>query len=67
MSDLSSLSGEERKLDFGAVRSVDDPACVKTALDDMILLLIWLEDSMTRFVRWRWTASQSDVVSRAAG
>src|SRR6202048_2043557 len=25
MSDLSPLSGEERKLDFGAVRSVDDP------------------------------------------
>jgi hypothetical protein len=24
MSDLSPLSGEERKLDFGAVRSVDD-------------------------------------------
>jgi len=25
MSDLSPLSGVERKLDFGAVRSVDDP------------------------------------------
>jgi hypothetical protein len=25
MSDLSPLSGEERKLDFGTVRSVDDP------------------------------------------
>ena len=25
MSDLSPLSGEERKLDFGAVRSVGDP------------------------------------------
>jgi hypothetical protein len=25
MSDLSPLSGEERKLDFGAVRSVDGP------------------------------------------
>ena len=32
MSDLSSLSGEERKSNFGAVRSVDDPdqtsACI---------------------------------------
>ena len=27
MSDLSPLSGEERKLDFGAVRSVDEPKC----------------------------------------
>jgi hypothetical protein len=26
MSDLSPLSGVERKLDFGAVRSVDDPS-----------------------------------------
>jgi hypothetical protein len=25
MSELSPLSGEERKLDFGAVRSVEDP------------------------------------------
>jgi hypothetical protein len=25
MSDLSPLSGEERKLNFGAARSVDDP------------------------------------------
>ena len=25
MSDLSPLSGEERKLDFGAVKSVDEP------------------------------------------
>ena len=30
MSDLSPLSGDERTLDFGAVRSVDDPGCVKT-------------------------------------
>ena len=30
MSELSPLSGEERKLDFEAVRSVDDPGCVKT-------------------------------------
>ncbi len=27
MSDLSPLSGEERKSDFGAARSVDDPFC----------------------------------------
>ena len=26
MSDLSPLSGQERKLDFGAISSVDDPA-----------------------------------------
>jgi hypothetical protein len=32
MSDLSPLSGDERKSNFGAVRSVDDPACVKTRL-----------------------------------
>src|SRR5258707_6239181 len=30
MSDLSPLLGEERKSSFGAVRSVDDPGCVKT-------------------------------------
>jgi len=30
MSDLSPLSGEERKSNFGAVRSVDDLGCVKT-------------------------------------
>jgi hypothetical protein len=30
MSDLSPLSGEERKSNFGAVRSVKDPGCVKT-------------------------------------
>src|SRR5258707_7748443 len=30
MSDLRPLSGEERKSSFGAVRSVDDPGCVKT-------------------------------------
>jgi hypothetical protein len=30
MSDLSPLLGEERKSNFGGVRSVDDPACVKT-------------------------------------
>jgi hypothetical protein len=30
MSDLSPVSGVKRKLDFGAVRSVDDPGCVKT-------------------------------------
>ena len=29
-SDLSPLSGVERKLDFGDVRAVDDPGCVKT-------------------------------------
>jgi hypothetical protein len=30
MSDLSPLSGVKRKSNFGAVRSVDDPGCVKT-------------------------------------
>jgi hypothetical protein len=30
IADLSPLLGEERKLDFGAARSVDDPGCVKT-------------------------------------
>jgi hypothetical protein len=35
LSDLSPLSGEERKLDFGAVRSVDDPGCVKTPTPDL--------------------------------
>jgi hypothetical protein len=30
MSDLSPLSGEKRKSDFGAVRSAFDPGCVKT-------------------------------------
>lgn len=30
MSDLSPLSWEEQKLDFGAVRSVDDPGRVET-------------------------------------
>jgi hypothetical protein len=30
MADLSPLLGEERKSDFGAVRSVDDLGCVKT-------------------------------------
>ena len=30
MSDLSPLSGEEQKLDFGAVRSVDDPDITRT-------------------------------------
>jgi hypothetical protein len=30
MADLSPLLGEERKSDLRAVRSVDDPGCVKT-------------------------------------
>ena len=30
MADLSPLLGEERKSDFGAVRSVDDPGRVET-------------------------------------
>src|SRR5258708_6732714 len=30
MSELSPLSGANRKLDFGAVRSAFDPGCVKT-------------------------------------
>jgi hypothetical protein len=30
MSDLSPLSGVKRKLDFGAVRSVDDPELDET-------------------------------------
>jgi hypothetical protein len=32
MSDLSPLSGEERKSNFGAVRSVDDPNATSSAL-----------------------------------
>src|SRR5712671_5123610 len=32
MSDLSPLSGEERKSNFGAVRSVDDPSATFEAL-----------------------------------
>ena len=35
MSDLIPLSGEERKLDFGAVRSVDDPPRTLT------LVVVW--------------------------
>ena len=38
MSDLSPVLGVQRKLDFCAVRSAFDPACVKTAFNDMILL-----------------------------
>ena len=34
MSDLSPLSGEERKLDFGAVRSIDDPSRTLGPHDD---------------------------------
>jgi hypothetical protein len=34
MSELSPLSDVERKLDFGVVRSVDDPGCVKTRLGE---------------------------------
>ena len=34
MSDLSPLSGVERKLDFGAVRSVDDPQRSATVCKD---------------------------------
>ena len=30
MADFSPLFGGKRKSDFGAVRSVDDPGCVKT-------------------------------------
>jgi hypothetical protein len=30
MSDLSRLSEVKQKLDFGDVRAVDDPGCVKT-------------------------------------
>ena len=33
MSDLSPLSGEEQKLDFGAVRSVDDPERTYSLMD----------------------------------
>jgi hypothetical protein len=33
MSDLSPLSGEERKLDFGAARSAFDPGRVETFFD----------------------------------
>jgi hypothetical protein len=35
---LSPLPEAKRKLDFRAIRSAFDPACVKTPLNDMILL-----------------------------
>jgi hypothetical protein len=35
MSDLSPLSGEQRKSNFGAARSVDDPGCVKTQTSNL--------------------------------
>ena len=38
MSELSPLSGVKQKLDFGAVGAAFDPDCVKTTLNDMILL-----------------------------
>jgi hypothetical protein len=59
MSDLSPLLGEERKSNFGAVRSVVDPGCVKTLCSCYDSLVILRGELMRRFVeqadRGQWT------------
>src|SRR6476469_5381660 len=54
MPDLSPLSGEQRKLDFGAARSVDDPGCVKTCTSQECAELFSLSSSLSSGRKHFW-------------
>ena len=64
MSDLSSLSGEELKFDFGAVRSVDDPKRTSADLIGCIvgkLGAVYDDETCPERLRKNWCSSDAGM------